>query len=222
MKISSCTVGLQALTVLLGIFAFVTSSSAQDPAPVACTQQNSPLPPYICQGDKGVYNSSASGIVNSHAYIDASMISATAGDVCAHINGAFSNLSNASNKTNVYTSGMAVIDARGVTPSTANTPFTCINNPWVLNNSRPSVVVLLPSGTIPIASTWYLPKGTKIVGEGLGLPIASAAGTGTTLQATSALASSQNPWMVQMGTATGCTGVSIENLTLDGDRKSVV
>src|SRR5258708_9224649 len=94
------------------------------------------------------------------------------------------------------------------------TPFTCANSPWWATNARPPAVVLLPAGTIPISSTWYLPKGTKLVGEGIGSPVALMSGTGTTIQASSTFPASS--YMIQFGTASGCTGVSIENLTLDG------
>jgi hypothetical protein len=178
-------------------------TSAQAPVVSGCMASA----PYVCQGDKGVYNASAGTIVNSHAYIDASVLTLpvgdSSGDVCAHIGAAYSNLS--TYKTNVYTFGSAVIDVRGVTPG--STSCSASTNPWPSGNTQPPAVVLLPTGVTKISSTWYLPSGTKLVGQGVG------SSTGTVIQATSSLA---NNWMIQMGTASSCTGVSLESLTLDG------
>ncbi|MGA8429214.1 MAG: hypothetical protein WB729_05305 [Candidatus Sulfotelmatobacter sp.] len=157
----------------------------------------------VFAGDKSVWNSTAT---NSHAYIDAYAAIFTinsSADVCTAIQQAYTNLQSNTN----YTGEGAVIDARGVVPTTIQT-CSATSNLW--NGSTTfkyyPATVLLPAGTIKTSYTWQIPSGTKIIGEGIG-----GQGQGTTIQATSGYG-----WMIQMGTGSGCTGVSIENLTLDG------
>jgi hypothetical protein len=123
------------------------------------------------EGYNAIFKSSSAclsgGCTYSSAFIDASVFTGT--DFCVKVNNALNELP---------TTG-GVIDARGIHLSGGNTcassPFT---NPNTIN--KPSTV-LLPSGTITISTTWILPNGTKIVGEGGGASGASL----TTLQAVS-------------------------------------
>lgn len=188
---------VRALVVLV-ICGAVSSLSAQSGGPY--TQ--------ILAGDKTVYiySSSQGGYVytNSHAYIDAyAAISNTnpTADVCTAIQAALTNLATYTN----YTGEGAVIDARGVGPGTTQT-CSATANLWNGSTNYP-VVVLLPAGTIKTSYTWQLPSGTKLIGEGIG-----GSGQGTTIQATTGFG-----WMIQMGLASGCTGLTVENLTLDGN-----
>ncbi len=153
-------------------------------------------------GDKAVYQGST--VVRSRLYIDASVQGGA--DVCAKINNALLNLANGTN----YPGGAAVIDARGV----ATTLFTCAHSPWYNLSTIKSAVILLPSGTIKISSTWTLPSGTKIVGEGGEDPALEPAGQtiGTILQAQSNFGP-----MIAMGSTSGCQGASVEDLVLDGN-----
>src|ERR1700735_3988614 len=72
------------LLMVLTVALFSPSPSIAQGIVPGCVATNS-TPPYVCQGDKGVYNASAGGITNAHSYIDASVLTATSGDVCAHI-----------------------------------------------------------------------------------------------------------------------------------------
>src|SRR6202030_2492546 len=75
---------------------------------------------------------------------------------------------------------------------------------------------------IIISSLWILPSNTHLIGEGDGIPMYSS-GTlistpGTTIQAASGFSGT----MIQFGSSSpvcpssGCSGISVENLTLDG------
>src|SRR5258708_10734947 len=180
-------------------------------------QTGSPYGSYYA-GDKSVYPTQPNLPTNSHAYIDAyAAISnnlALSQDVCTAIQTSLTNLAVYSN----YTGEGAVIDARGVLPPSGQTWQLCNTtaNLWQGSSNYP-VTVLLPAGTILLLSSWKLPSGTKIVGEGIG-----GVGQGTTIQACSSTTtgcstSFSGTFMVQLGIAAGCTGVSVENLTLDGN-----
>jgi hypothetical protein len=152
-----------------------------------------------CTGSKGnnaVYASC--GLQGSTAFIDAGAFSST-GDICARIHAVL---------TTSYPASGAVIDARGIRPPSGSSQ-TCSTNPWA-GISAPSTV-LLPSGTIQISVQWILPSGTRIVGEGAGSPGAGV----TTIQAASGF--THNLSIIKMGAAAGATGVSVEDLALDGN-----
>lgn len=159
------------------------------------------------QGQNVVYN--GSGTTTSSAYLDASAFS-TSSDICARINAAL----------NAVTVAGTVVDARGITSS-----LTCTgtHTPWVDTNTITiASTVLLPAATIVINTGWTLPAGTRIIGEGGGSDTSSAV---TTIQASSTFAST---FMISMGSsstticpANVCNGISVENLRLDGQSKSI-
>jgi len=114
----------------------------------------------------------------------------------------------------------AVIDARGLNSS--NTTMACAagTTPW--NNgttflNKPSTI-LLPAGTVVIPSTWGLPANTALIGVGDNI------GSGTTLQA-KASSLSAGTAMIQFGSSSLCTstcsGISVENLNLDGQGQAI-
>jgi len=157
-----------------------------------------------CTGSKGnnaVY--AGCGLQGSTAFIDAGAFSSS-GDICARIHAVL---------TSGYPASGAVIDARGIRPPGGGSTQLCSTNPWA-GITTPSTV-LLPSGTIQISVQWALPSGTRIVGEGSGAPGAGV----TTVQAASGFANAAA--MIKMGTATGATGVSVEDLALDGNGTAV-
>jgi len=125
-----------------------------------------------------------------------------------------------------------VIDARGVRGATN---LTCTHgSPWtegVNTVSLPSTILLPATGgatptpiIIPNSSPWILPANTHLIGEGDGTSGGST--TGTTIQAASGFSGS----MIQFGSPSCppvngvpiCTGISVENLTLDGQGQSAV
>jgi hypothetical protein len=116
---------------------------------------------------------SGSSTSPSLAFVDAT--TASGGNICAMINNALS-------PYNPGNSNGVVVDARGI-PSTM---LTCTSvNPWqslitYSNNNKNdsfSNVVLLPSGTIQISTSWILPNNTHLVGEGPALTTITAAST---------------------------------------------
>lgn len=165
-------------------------------------------------GDKGVYNSSGC-LTNSHVYIDASAFVGTSStDFCTVLNSALAKISSGST---------AVVDARGLySGSFSNLTTTCPSgndsttaNPWY--NISNGSIVLLPAGTIQIPETWILPSGTKLIGQGGEDPGTGSGVTRTTIQAQTGFATgTDGEPILQMGSGPGCTGVSIEDLVLDG------
>jgi hypothetical protein len=183
-------------------------------------------------GNDAVYNSSGN-VTLSPAFIDASVFvgSGQGSDICDVLykifNGVFFK--------NGYPSTGAVIDARGISGATN---LTCTHgSPWTEGSttvSLPSTILLPATGgatptpiIIPNSSPWILPSNTHLIGEGDGIPVYSS-GTlvstpGTTIQAKSGFSGS----MIQFGApppvcpSNVCTGISVENLTLDGGGQSV-
>jgi hypothetical protein len=153
----------------------------------------------IYAGDAAVYSNTTGTRTNSHAYIDASVSTFSSTDFCQTLASALAQLANGN-----YRGGAGVIDTRGINPAS----MTCNANPWA-SVSVPATV-LLPTGLIKVSATWILPSGTHLVGEGGEDPTISGT-AGTTLQAQSNFGP-----ILQMGSATGCTGVSVEDLVLDG------
>jgi hypothetical protein len=154
-------------------------------------------------------------LVPSAAFIDASTFTSGT-DLCQKIYDAL---------LTAPTTG-AVIDARGITSGLNCTSGT----PWYQGSSsytNTPATILLPSGLITIHQTWILTNGTRVVGEGAGSSGTGSSGTGiTTIQAVSGFSGQ----MIQMGPnntsttltpctsfSTGCMGVSVEDLTLDGN-----
>jgi hypothetical protein len=179
------------------------------------------------QGQNAVYNNSNT-VVGSSAFIDASMFAAQNANICTVLNGILKNV--------VPTSG-AVIDARGLASSTPATSMTCTTanpSPWAGITNPPPSTILLPatSGISPsppnpiiIPGPWVLPANTHLIGEGDGIPSSTA---GTTIQVASSFSGST---ILQFGSASSfcpsvnnvpiCTGISVENLTLDGNAQSI-
>jgi hypothetical protein len=151
----------------------------------------------------------------SGAFIDASVFGLSTSNICKVLNGILSSAS--------YPVGGAVIDARGLPGSTGNTSMTCSTSPWAGITNPPPSTILLPAtgGATPtpiiISTSWILPSNTHLIGEGDGP-------SGTTIQMGSG--TSLAP-MVQFGSSSSticpsgvCTGISVENLTLDGKAQS--
>jgi hypothetical protein len=170
-------------------------------------------------GNNTVYDNSGNR-APSTAFIDASVFATTGSDFCQTINSVLTNVH--------YPALGAVIDARGV-PYFPGVSMTCTSSPWAGLTIPPPTTILLPAGVIMIPSTWVLPNNTRLIGEGDGTPpLSSAFNPGTTIQVTSAFASGNT--MIQFGSSTTCpsvsginvcTGISVENLTLDGQGQSV-
>jgi hypothetical protein len=108
-----------------------------------------------------------------------------------------------------------VIDARGITAR-----LTCAigTSPWLQTTgylNKPSTI-LLPAGTINIPHAWILPNNTHLIGEATNAP-GSTGNLQTTIQTTS---SSFTGPMIQFGDnncpTAGCTGISVEQVTLNG------
>lgn len=169
------------------------------------------------QGQNAVYNSGTK--VPSPDFIDASQFAKTGVDFCKVLNGILS--------SNSYPSTGAVIDARGLLPGTTGTSMICSISPWGSGSTSinvPSTILLPATGgatptPIVISNQWILPASTRVIGEGDGIP-SSGSMPGTTIQAASGFSGN----MVQFGSNCSppqggpslCTGISVENLTLDG------
>jgi hypothetical protein len=187
------------------------------------------LPAVAQQGQDAVYNSTGSP-TNSPAFIDASMFASQGGTICSVIYGILSGVN--------YSA--AVIDARALPNSTPSTSMTCAagTTPWNNGSSTvavPSTILLPATGAISanlanpiiIPSTWIVPANTRLIGEGDGI-LSGSSYPGTTIQAASGFSGT----MIQFGSSSSsvcppvpsgppCTGISVENLTLDGLEQSV-
>lgn len=163
------------------------------------------------QGENAACTSASgcSGTVASAAFLDASAFCTVANcgtgtDLCTVVNNALLKLPPAG----------GVVDARGINSGGSNScnttmPYTGISAPSVL---------LLPSGTIQINTTWVIPDHSRLVGQGNNP-------SGSPVMGTYIIASgmSSSATMMEMGSsscddgATGqCYGISISNLTLSG------
>lgn len=153
------------------------------------------------QGNSAVFNSG--GISYSTAFIDASVFD-TGGDICGQIAAALGAIPSG-------TQG-AVIDARGIYTSGLHGTQTCGSNPFTSLPSGSSATVLLPPSTIKLTNSaypWVLTSNIHLVGEDPNVTvIQDDTGFGTA-------------GIIQMGSSscpsTGCTGISIENLTVDAN-----
>jgi hypothetical protein len=104
-------------------------------------------------------------------------------------------------------------------------------SPWLNGNyqNKPSII-LLPTGIIQISTTWVLPNGTHLIGVATSDPDLSGGATApTTIQASTSF-TTKTP-MVQFGdsppncpavTLGGCTAISVEHLTLDGNNNALI
>src|SRR5258708_11454543 len=172
--------------------------------PAACALGQSPGYPAVASkvGTTGTQ-------VYSSAYVDASAYCTVAGscastdDFCTVVNTAL---------TKLPTTG-GVVDARGVMPpgTTGNPPS--ISCAGTMTFPSPSTV-LLPAGTIHTTSTWTLSPGTRLIGEGGEDPGVNPQLTRTIIEAKSGFLAGTP--ILKMGSTAGCTGVSIEDLVVDG------
>ena len=159
-------------------------------------------------GDKAVYNSSSQP-APSTVWIDASAFydpKTQTPDICTIINGI---LTSTIVQNFQYPPNGAVIDARGILPTTLYGVQSCNMNPWGGTppaNGWPPSTVLLPASNITFTATWTLPNNTKISGEG----------PNTELTAIDTFSGTD---MVDMGSSSscpseGCSGVAVEHLRL--------
>ncbi len=169
--------------------------------------------PAAAQGSPGqdaVYNSSA-GVVGSSSFIDASMFAISTDTICSTI---YKILASPG-----YSA--AVIDARGF-PGNTGASMTCAMGwtPW--NNgttylNKPSTILLpATSGATPapiiISTPWVIPSNTHLIGEGDGIGSSAA----TTIQVSSPTFNPTAGYILQFGSASGASGISVERLTIDG------
>jgi hypothetical protein len=186
-------------------------------------------------GNNAVYNANKT-VVGSAAFIDASVFASIANpNICAILK----NILNGTLLVNQggYPATGAIIDARGLNPT--NTSMTCTASPWAgITNPPPSTILLPATGALPpntsnpivIPTPWILPPNTHLIGEGDGIPIFSSndaliSAPATTIQAKNGFTDSS---MIEFGSSSvcpnpskACTGISVENLTLDGQGQSI-
>jgi hypothetical protein len=169
-------------------------------------------------GQNGAYNSSSIA-VGSSAFVDAYAVSTTliSPNFCSVLNYILTH-------STVQSSTSAVIDARGLNSS--NVSMTCAASPWV--GTTTAATILLPAGKIVIPQGWVLPANTRLIGVGNG-DVASSGGasySGTTIQACKSGQSGcagigLSGTMLSM-CSSACSGVSIENLSLDGQGQTSI
>jgi hypothetical protein len=161
------------------------------------------------QGQDAVYNSSAQ-VTNSPAFIDASTFVAQSSDICDAI---FNIL-----RSKGYPPAGAVVDTRGINNN--NSSLTCTKgSPWTEGSTSLNVpsTILLPatSGATPtpiiISTPWVIPSNTHLIGEGDGIGSSAA----TTIQVSSTFNTTPG-YIMQFGSASGASGISVERLTIDG------
>jgi hypothetical protein len=170
------------------------------------------LPPQVkaqTQGTNAVWLTGTQP-TQSPAFVDASQFSGA--DICGQINAALVFVQQ-------HFPAGAVIDARGLGPS--NSTMTCYQGatPWVYQGSTVNIAstLLLPAATITIQAPWVLPNNTRVVGV---TPNPSQA---TTLEVGSCFQLQPGDVgnaMIEMGSqslcaSAGCSGISVEHLTLD-------
>ena len=152
----------------------------------------------------------------SSAFIDSSVFGGSSTNICGVLNSILASTS--------YPAAGAVIDARGL-PG-VGTSMTCTGSPWAGITNPPPSTILLPataaSAPIVIPTPWVLPNNTRLIGQGDNDP--SSASPRTTIQASSSFSGN----MIQFGSSSSsvcpssvCTGISVENLTLDGQGGSI-
>jgi hypothetical protein len=160
-------------------------------------------------GNKIVYNSSGTSFCTvSQSSVDASAY--TGANICEQIYNAI---------PNALTGG--TVDARGITTNTGGV-LTCATGETPWRNSTGSTrtkatTVLLPPGTIILATdqTWVPPSGTRLIGMSALSPPTSSPSGGTILQVPSNFTGTVSSSVIEM-CSSACTGVTIENLTIDG------
>jgi len=184
------------------------------------------------EGNTAVYAACGTGInpQGSAAYIDASVFTGTGSktDVCAKVNAVL--------LSSTYPAAGAVIDARGILPSSGTTQ-ACSISPWggtPTSGTWPPATLLLPAGIIAIPAGWVLPNKTRIIGQNAGSTSSGTAGT-TTIQACLTTTtgcptgSDFSGTLITMGSSatvnncpsTGCIGIGVQDLWLDGEGLSI-
>lgn len=185
-------------------------------------QKNCPTP---VQGNNAAYNTTCNSpnatIVGSSAFIDASVFGGSTLNLCTVLNGILSG------RLYNYPLTGAVIDARGL-PGNTGTSMTCTGTPWSGISSPPPSTILLPAGTITIPTTWVLPNGTRVIGEGSTNPFYIGSGNPvpqTIIQACANTGCFSGAAMIQLGDgncpSSVCTGVTLEDVTLNGSGSGI-
>jgi hypothetical protein len=172
--------------------------------------------------------SSSSGCptAGSPAFIDASMFPGklTSPNFCSVLNYVLTQV----DLPPTYPNG-AVIDARGLASSNPPTSMTCAASPWSgIQNTAPPATILLPAGTIVISKPgWILPSSTRLIGVGNNNVVTGSGvvTSGTIIQACASGQTGCTPFtngntMITMCNQ-ACTGVSVENLSLDGQGQMI-
>jgi hypothetical protein len=181
--------------------------------PILANAQGTESQNAVCSSTSG-----CSTTVGSSGFFDASMFlppnSTQATDICDALYGLFSGRRGFP----AYPSTGAVVDARGIS---GTTNLTCTKgSPWTESTTTVNVpsTILFPPGTIVIPTTWVLPPNTKLIGVGDNI------GSGTTIQA-KASSFQTGTAMIQFGASSlctsACTGISVENLNLDGHGQAI-
>jgi len=161
------------------------------------------------QGANDVYDSGGAQ-QGSTAFIDASMFAGGGLDFCGVLHTILDP------QRGFLPATGAVIDARGLPYTTPSTSTICAASPWAGINAYPSTI-LLPAGTITIPTTWVLPNGTRVIGEGSTNPYATITAVfQTTIQASSSLTGA----MIQFCSSV-CAGVTLEDVTLIGNTQAI-
>lgn len=205
------------LRLLLWISLYAVVLTLFLPLPKAAAQDNA-----ICNSPSGCTPAA------SPAFLDASVASVRQSDFCKTLYFVL---------THGYPTTGAVIDARGLPAGSTSMVCANGNTPWFNGTTFANVpsIILLPAGIITIPSTWVLPGGTKLIGEGSevpSFPIPSLVAGITIIQActTSISGCSANfsGAMIEFGSGcpgTQCTGpvkgISVENVALNGNGLSV-
>jgi hypothetical protein len=169
------------------------------------------------QGNNAVYyQPGSSGVCcqGSGAFIDASVSTSLAQTFCQ-------TLYNLLSASSYPSSTGTVIDARGLNSSNTNMICAATTSPWTNGSTTVSVpsTILLPAGTVFIQAPWILPHDTHLIGVGDGL-------SGTVIEVLSGTTLGS---MIQFGSSATnvcntsgiCTGISVENLTLNGQAQSI-
>jgi hypothetical protein len=169
-----------------------------------------PIPAGAQQGQNAVYNSSGTCSPNcavSAAFIDAYAVWKSLGG--ANFCGVLNTILNP--QSGIFPTTGGLIDARGLNSS--HVSMKCTASPWAGITSPPPSNILLPAGTIVIPTAWTLPPQTHLIGQG------DNPSSGTVIQActsTTCTNSFSGTAMIQFCSGSGCSGVSVEKLILDG------
>jgi hypothetical protein len=167
-------------------------------------------------GNNAVYDNQGNCCTGSSAFVDARRWAPQGTDFCDTIHGIISNQNYPANGT--------VIDARGL--NAGNATMVCAASPWGTGANKPSTI-LLPAGTITIPSKWVLPGGTVLIGEGTSTVSNTNGLEWTTIQACKQGITgcttdfTSNTPMLQFGSSAGVKGISVEQLTLNGNNLGI-